>query len=160
MNSKIILTVRKVLIVLLIIWMVGVFLLSNQKGPDSSGLSKKVALILTFGNEEAAANIEPLVRKVAHIIEYAIGAMIFYGILSTYQKISLYGKIGMTIAFVLVYAGLDELHQSFIDDRNASLLDVGIDTIGGALGVGACFLLERMINFIDDKVQEELQNQR
>ena len=160
MNKDIILTVRKILIAMLIIWMVVVFLLSNQKGPDSSGLSRKVAMILCLGNEDAAANMEPVIRKVAHIVEYAIGAMIFYGILSTYQKFSLQVKIAITIAFIAAYAGTDELHQMFIDSRNGSWIDVGIDTAGGALGVAGCYFLERITNIIDSKVKEEVENQK
>lgn len=83
MENKIILVVRRILIVLLIIWMVGVFFLSNQNGEDSGALSHKVALMICFGNEESAENVEPAIRKVAHMTEYAVGAMIFYGILVT-----------------------------------------------------------------------------
>ena len=156
MNNKVILTIRKILIALLIIWMVVVFLLSNQKGTDSSGLSKKVALILSWGDEVSADKIEPVVRKVAHIIEYAVGAMLFYGILCTYQKFKLMGKIVLTILFIVAYAGTDELHQLFIDSRNGSLIDVGIDTLGGTLGVAGCYFVERVTKMIDNRVKEEL----
>ena len=160
MDEQIILKIRNVLIVLLVIWLVVVFLLSNQQGTKSSGLSKKIALIVCFGNDETATTVEPLVRKIAHIIEYAIGAILFYGILTTYRKFDMYPKMGMTIAFILVCAGLDELHQSFIDARNGTYIDIGIDAVGGALGMAACFLIERMISLIDNKVQEELDNQK
>ena len=156
MNKEVLRKIRKILIVLLIIWMVGVFLLSNQRGTESSSLSKKFALILCFGNEETADNFEPLVRKIAHIIEYAIGAMIFYGILCTYPKIPFQAKVGITMAFIIVYAGSDELHQLYIDSRNGSYMDVGIDAVGGALGLAACYLLGYLINIIDTKVQEEV----
>ena len=150
----------QVLIALLIVWMVGVFLLSNQKGPESSGLSKKIALILCFGNEDSADNFEPIVRKIAHIVEYAIGAMIFYGILCTYQKFPFKVKVGITMAFIIAYAGLDELHQLFIDARNGTYMDVGIDAAGGAIGLAACYLLGYLINIIDTRVQEELDRER
>lgn len=154
--EKIILVVRKILIVLLVIWMIVVFFLSNQTGPESSDVSKKVALIVTFGDEEAAENIEPTVRKVAHMTEYAIGAMLVYGILLTYQNFSLRGKIAITFALIVVFAGLDELHQSFIDARSGNYIDVGIDSFGGLLGIGACYLMEGMIKIMDNKVQEEI----
>ena len=156
MERKIILMVRKVLIVLLIIWMLVIFLLSNQAGEQSRGLSHKVALLLTFNNEESATQLEPIIRKVAHLTEYAVGAMLFYGILITYGPIAIKWKIGMTIAFIILFAGLDELHQKFINERNSSLLDVGIDTFGGLLGTGACYLLDAMIKIIDNKVKENI----
>lgn len=158
MEKKIILVIRRILIVLLVIWMIAVFFLSNQNGEESSGLSSKVALFISFGNEEAAESIEPTVRKVAHMTEYAIGAMLFYGILITYQKFSIQAKFGMTMAFIIVCAGLDEVHQSFIDARNGNYIDVGIDTFGGLLGTGATCLLEGMIRVMDNKIQENLEN--
>ena len=157
MEKKLVLLVRKVLIVLLILWMICVFLLSQQNGEQSGGLSKKVAMFICFGNIESAENIEPMIRKVAHMTEFGIGAMIFYGLLSTYRQIPLKIKIGATIAFIVVCSGLDEFHQSFIDSRNASYVDVAIDIFGGALGTGACYLLGNIISLIDTKVQEEVQ---
>lgn len=160
MEKKIILIVRRILMVLLAVWMIVVFLLSNQNGEESSGLSHKVSLMITFGNEERAANIEPTIRKVAHMTEYAVGAMIFYGILITYQKFSVPAKIGMTFAFIVVCAGLDELHQSYIDARNGSYIDVGIDSFGGLLGIGASYLMEGMIRVMDNEIQEQVENTR
>lgn len=158
MESKIILVVRKILIVLLIIWMIGVFFLSNQNGEESGALSKKVALMICFGNEESAEHIEPAVRKVAHMTEYAIGAMIFYGILITYQRFSVNIRLLMTLGFILAFAGLDEFHQSFIQARSGNLLDVGIDSFGGALGIGVSYLMEGMIRVMDNKVKEDMSN--
>ena len=157
MEKEIILLLRKILIALLVVWMIVVFCLSNQNGEQSGALSKKVALLVSFGNEKTAETIEPTVRKVAHITEYAIGAMIFFGILVTYQKYVLGMRVAMTLGFILVFAGLDEIHQAFIVERSASLIDVGIDAFGAALGLlGAC-LLEGMIKIIDDKVKEEVE---
>ena len=160
MEKKVILAVRKILIVLLVIWMIVVFFLSNQNGEESSGLSHKVSLIITFGNEERASSIEPTIRKVAHMTEYAIGAMLFYGILMTYQKFSLQSKIGMTFVFIVVCSGLDELHQSYIDARSGNFIDVGIDTFGGLLGLGASYLVDGMIRIMDREVQKEIDRTR
>lgn len=157
MENKIILVVRKILIVLLVVWMIVVFCLSNQTGEKSGVLSKKVALFICFGNEESAENMEPAVRKIAHMVEYAIGAMIFYGILITYQKFSVNSRLVMTAIFIVAFAGLDEFHQSFIDARSGNLLDVGIDSFGGAIGIGASYLMEGMIRVMDDKVKEEVE---
>lgn len=156
MEKKIILLVRRVLIILLIFWMVFVFFLSNQSGEESGALSKKVALYITFGNKQAADNIEPTIRKVAHMTEYAVGAMLFYGVLITYQKYTLIARIVMTIGFIVAYSGLDEVHQSFISARSGNWIDVMIDSFGGALGIGASYLIECIIKIMDNKVQEEI----
>lgn len=157
---KVRLMLRKVLMVLLVLWMVGVFALSQQNGSESGSLSNKVALFFTGGDAESAETLEPVIRKVAHMTEYAIGAMIFYGILVTYPKVSKRAKIISTLAFIVIYAGLDEWHQSFIDSRNGSYVDVLIDTFGGILGMGAFYVIEVSINAIDAKVQEDLSDEQ
>ena len=78
----------------------------------------------------------------------------------TYQKFSLRAKIAMTLVFIVVSAGLDEFHQYFIDARSGNLIDVGIDTFGGLLGLGASYLMEGMIRIMDNKVQEEIHKSR
>ena len=156
--EKVALIFRKVLIALLIIWMIVVFCFSQQDGEASGGLSEKVSSILCFGNVERAQNLEPIIRKVAHVLEYAIGAMIFYGIMITYPKLKLQGRIAFTAIFILAFAGLDEFHQTFIENRNGTIKDVGIDFVGGTLGVGACYVIERMIRMIDQKVQDDIKN--
>ena len=156
MENKIILLIRRILIIMLIFWMISVFFLSNQSGDKSGALSKKVALYITFGNEQATENIEPTIRKVAHILEYSVGAMLFFGILITYEKYTLLARIIMTITFILVYSGLDEFHQSFINARSGNWIDILIDSFGGALGIGASYLVEGIIRAMDSKVQEKI----
>ena len=132
---------RKFLIGLLVVWMVVVFGLSNQNGEESGGLSRKVANFFAKGDTVQAERLEPMIRKVAHMTEYAAGGMIFYGIL-----------------FVIFYASTDEIHQLFINARNGSVVDVCIDTFGGILGICAMFIIETAIFTIDKRVQEDLKN--
>lgn len=158
MEKKLILLTRKVLIVLLVFWMILVFALSNQNGAKSSALSKKIAEFMCFGNIEKSEEIEPMIRKITHMVEFGIGAMIFYGILSTYKRVNIIVKIVSTMFFIAICSGLDEFHQSFIDSRNASYIDVIIDIAGGMLGTGACYLLNRILKIIDKTVKEDMQN--
>lgn len=64
----------------------------------------------------------------------------------------------MTLAFIAAFAGLDEFHQSFIQERSGNLVDVGIDSFGGALGIGISYLMEGMIRVMDNKVKEEVES--
>jgi VanZ family protein len=41
---------------------------------------------------------------------------------------------------VVLYAASDEFHQSFVPERTASLVDVGIDTLGGIIAQGVSVL--------------------
>lgn len=154
--EKIKLMVRKVLIVLLIIWMVAVFCLSHQEGSDSGKLSRAIANFFANGDTVAAEKLEPVVRKVAHMTEYAIGAMLFYGILLTYPKYTTKQRIILAAIFIILYAASDEFHQSFINSRNGSFWDVCIDTIGGAMGIGAIYITSNAITMMDNKVKQDL----
>lgn len=154
--EKIILNVRKILVVLLILWMIAVFCLSHQDGSDSGNLSRTIANFFSKGNTEVAATLEPVVRKVAHMTEYAIGAMIFYGILLTYPKYTTKQRIILAFLFIILYAISDEFHQSFINSRNGSARDVCIDTFGCAMGIGAVYIIEKTIIAMDNKVKEDL----
>ena len=149
---------RKFLIGLLVVWMVVVFGLSNQNGEESGGLSRKVANFFSKGDTVQAERLEPMIRKVAHMTEYAAGGMIFYGILLTYPNSSRRKKVIMSLAFVIFYASTDEIHQLFINARNGSVVDVCIDTFGGILGICAMFIIETAIFTIDKRVQEDLKN--
>lgn len=71
--DKIRLVVRKILMVLLVLWMIVVFCLSNQSGSESSNLSRKVANFFANGDTVKAEKMEPVVRKAAHMSEYAVG---------------------------------------------------------------------------------------
>jgi VanZ family protein len=69
---------------------------------------------------------DTLLRKCAHVTEYAILALLLA------RAIQREGP-----AFVLgaLYAVSDEFHQSFVRGRHAAPLDVAIDAIGLALGL-------------------------
>lgn len=61
---------RIIILALIIIWMSIVFQFSNQKGEASSSLSQKIAKL--FVSDEAKIEIiEPYIRKIAHLSEYA-----------------------------------------------------------------------------------------
>lgn len=62
---------RIIILALIIIWMITVFMLSNQSGNDSGGLSRH--LISRFTSDEELINrVEPVIRKIAHLTEYAV----------------------------------------------------------------------------------------
>jgi VanZ family protein len=78
--------------------------------------------------------IHGMIRKAGHVIEYFIlGLLLFRGFrggstASWKWRWNLFAVIG-----VVVWAVSDEWHQSFIPTRTASVVDVGIDTVGGIL---------------------------
>ncbi len=86
---------------------------------------------------ETIALVQFGLRKLAHVAEYTILALLLWrGVrlslrLSPRRGALLVGLIGV------VYAAADEWHQSFVVSRTGAVQDVLIDTIGVALGVTA-----------------------
>jgi VanZ family protein len=46
-----------------------------------------------------------------------------------------WSKAALVLALVALYAASDEFHQSFVPSREASVRDVLLDSLGGALGL-------------------------
>lgn len=73
--------------------------------------------------------IEFILRKIAHIFVF------FCLTLSLFLLINQYTKKTMSAAFFAplttgIFAALDEFHQSFVEGRVSSIIDVGIDLVG------------------------------
>src|SRR3954462_10059121 len=77
------------------------------------------------------------VRKCAHVTEYAILAALCWRALRRSGNADVWEwKVALkTLLLVVVYAATDEFHQKFVPSREASVLDVLIDSGGGALGL-------------------------
>lgn len=137
---------RVVLLVLIILWMLVIFGFSNQDGDTSSNLSQKIARLIVK-SEEQVQIVEPYVRKVAHLSEYAIGGMLFISLFLTYN-LSDIKRIIFSLLIGIEYAIIDEVHQLFIAGRSGQIIDVLIDSIGVALGICAGM----MIYIINSKI--------
>ena len=64
-------TVLRILIMaLILVWMLIIFSFSNQNGGESSNLSRLIASKLV--PEDKVDIVEPYIRKIAHLSEYAV----------------------------------------------------------------------------------------
>ena len=84
------------------------------------------------------AQINILLRKGAHLAEYAILAVLLWrgfrwGRVGVRQ--SLWPQAASALALAIAFAATDEWHQSFIASRGPSPVDVLIDSCGAALGL-------------------------
>ncbi len=82
------------------------------------------------------------VKKGGHMIGYALlGAAFCHALHGTRRA----AKHFFIWAFVLtvLYAMSDEVHQTFTAGRTPAILDVGIDAIGGCMGIAAARWLRR-----------------
>ena len=117
------------------IWMAVIFIFSAMPADVSAEQSTSVTgvIIRFIGNATgadaakqaaAAAFWEPVVRKLAHMTEYAVLALLI-------KK----GKTSsvMTAVICFLYACTDEIHQLFVTGRAGRFTDVLIDTAGALI---------------------------
>lgn len=95
-----------------------IFLLSHQPGAPDSGSGR-----LRFG-----------IEKLGHLAVYAGLAML---LLVAFGQHHLRRRRRLWWTFVIVasYAVLDELHQTIVPGRSPTVTDVGIDMVGGLIGM-------------------------
>ncbi|HZS17465.1 MAG TPA: VanZ family protein [Candidatus Udaeobacter sp.] len=98
---------------------------------------------------EALAWIHLIVRKCAHVGEYAILGLLLLRaatlITNVKWSMPILGLIIVTTS--LIVAVTDELHQTFVASRGPSIWDIMIDTSGAFLGllIGSMFRVNRPV---------------
>ena len=125
--------------ILCIIWMLVIFWFSAQVADDSQEMSDFFVHLLDavfsldiMRNEIIRDMTSFLVRKAAHMSEYAVLAILFGLTIREYKKEP---WLLPALAATAAYAATDEFHQLFVPGRSGQLKDVLIDTAGGALGL-------------------------
>ncbi len=114
----------------IIIWLLVIFLFSNQDGSTSTSLTNGILeKYLFFVDSDIFFMI---IRKMAHITEYFILGIL---VLNFINEFKVDKKIIISILICFILASFDEFHQLFIPDRTGRLLDVFIDMIGASLGI-------------------------
>lgn len=131
---------KTIYLFLCILWMIVIFMFSNQPADDSQGMSNTVIELIdqifhiNIMSEQGWLfdTVSFIVRKAAHMSEYALLAMLF----GAFFKECGYRKyLWISLVCVILYASSDEVHQLFIPGRTGKLQDVGIDTLGGMCGM-------------------------
>ena len=150
----------KILKYLIILWMIIIFLLSNQKAQDSKQLSNsfitktiiniyemKHGKITEEKKVEIKENYSFIVRKAAHFTIYLVlgllVSLVLIGKNLNIKQIIIYG-----VLICMAYAITDEIHQIFVNGRSGEIKDVLIDTCGSTVGI---LLIEKIIKHKDMK---------
>ena len=85
-------------------------------------------------SDATVASVQLVVRKCAHLTEYAILAALLFRAFRQRQP-----RVGRVLAVsflsAAVYAALDEFHQSYVASRTGSPWDVLIDCVGALAGL-------------------------
>ena len=89
------------------------------------------------------ATIHFAVRKLGHIIEYVILAMLLWRGLRRGTNLQMKMSILSASVWVVcaIFAASDEFHQSFVPSRTASPIDVLIDICGAFVGLAICLTI-------------------
>ena len=117
-------------LLLIVIWLLVIFLFSNQDGSTSTSLTNGILeKYLFFVDSDIFFMI---IRKMAHITEYFILGIL---VLNFINEFKIDKKIVVSSLICFILASFDEFHQLFIPDRTGRLLDVFIDMIGASLGI-------------------------
>lgn len=88
------------------------------------------------------ASIQLVVRKCAHLTEYAILAALLYRAFRQ-DRNNFWRAAALALVVAAIYASLDEFHQSFVPSRTGTAWDVMIDTCGAVIGLAICIALRR-----------------
>lgn len=96
-----------------------------------------------------------IVRKSAHLLEYAILAMLTVRAQTESWAHVPRSVVLRTLAYCAAYAMLDEAHQTFVPSRTGSPIDVMVDTTGATLGT---LLFAGWRNRISDRFRARASN--
>lgn len=146
---------RIILMILLIALFAIIFAFSNQNGENSTKVSKgitegvtkniqKIQQLEEKQKQTVLLNIEVGIRKLAHFSLYTFVGLLLISLMATFN-LKLKNKILCSLSIGMAYAILDEIHQLFIAERTAQIMDVMIDTLGVLGGIGIVLLCTKMV---------------
>lgn len=113
----------------LVAWLAFIFFASSDSfnaGNTSRIIGPLVLWFFPHTSPETLATIHFITRKVAHFTEYAILGFLAARAFRTSSRWFLISAI-----LIVVYALLDEYHQTFVPSRTPSIFDSFIDMAGG-----------------------------
>ncbi len=124
---------------LTIIWMLIIFMFSNQKSVTSTENSQSlirntiVNIYKLFDRDASQEKLDKIVqtfdvpvRKLCHFTEYFILGILVLLMLKSYNINNIY----LTILICFIYSCTDEIHQLFVPGRSGNIIDILIDTSG------------------------------
>jgi VanZ family protein len=119
----------------LVLWVIFIWFASTSRfSADNTSQLVRPILLLLFPNlsEAQLAVAHFLTRKTGHFSEYAVLAFLARRAFITSSSAFVqqhWFQLGLLL--VVIYALLDEFHQSFVPSRTPSIYDSAIDVAGG-----------------------------
>jgi VanZ family protein len=133
-----------------VLWMVVIFggsgdLLSEHR--TSRFLGPLLHWLLPGLGEAAVGEIQYAIRKAGHLTEYAMLALLVLRAVTRADRLiprpGSWRSVAVTMGICCLYAIGDEVRQSFVPSRYGSRLDVLIDALGAAGGLGLAWVAAR-----------------
>jgi len=121
-------------------WMAVIFVLSTDAGSahhTGQWLAPVIRLVLPGATPAQVQAVHALIRKLAHLTEYAILAALWFRAFARGARMSPAAAGWAALGLSAAWAGLDELHQAFVASRGGNLADVLLDSTGAAAAVVA-----------------------
>jgi VanZ family protein len=131
-----------------LVWMALIFSASSDSH-SSEHTSRIIEPLLHWlfpqMSREHIEDIHLVIRKCAHLSEYALLAFLIWRAVRKPQKNDPrpwnWQEAGFALSMVFLYAASDEFHQIFVPTRTARVTDVLIDTSGGAVALVLIWLV-------------------
>ncbi len=120
---------------------------SDAFSQDSTSryLAPLLRWLLPALSADALRDVEHVVRKAAHLVEYAVLAVLAQRALRLTTRRGLASQLLLALVLVSGVAALDEALQSRLPSRSGRLGDVALDAAGALLGLAAAaFLLPHL----------------
>jgi len=118
-----------------VLWLGFIFFASSNSFSASNTsrfIGPLVLWLFPDTSQETLTTIHFVVRKLAHFSEYALLGILAARAFRTSPNPSIHRYwFLISAALIVIYALLDEYHQSFVPTRTASLVDSLIDISGG-----------------------------
>ena len=130
-------------------WMAVIFSASTDSF-SASHTSRFIGPFLRWLNPsispKAVRAVQTVVRKTAHMTEYAILAVLLWRALSrpvSPQRPWSWRTAVAAFAVAAAYSVTDEFHQSFVPSREGQITDVLFDCAGAVLGLAVLWIIGR-----------------
>lgn len=95
-----------------------------------------------------------VVRKGAHVFLFSILSLCLFLMFKSFD-VNDADAIIFVLSICVIYAGLDEWHQSFVEGRNSLFIDVCVDTFGAATSVILVMYIKKIKSVIKSNKYKE-----
>lgn len=143
-----------IFLVLSVITAAAIFYFSNQSAEVSYSVTDNVVSSVTKApvtqkEWDVKNELMVYVRKYAHVLIY--GALSFFASMTIFfsgiaQKRKWYIRSIYALLICIAYSISDEIHQTFVPGRGASLNDILIDSMGIVCGISVSLLIQHFIH--------------